>query len=228
MIMCRTAASTRELDLFLTSWITDLIVTSPTYSITDLRVASSKYSITNLIVTSPKYSITDLVVTSPTYSITDLIVTSPEYSITDLIVTSPKYSIIDWVVASPNYLITDLIVASPKYLITDLIVTSPTYSITDLIVASPKYSNIRTVCHIFEISVSVPWLRRLVAALSPRSSGFDLRAHQMRYVVKKLALHWYGFVSVYLGFPPSEWFRQCRILVKHRRYVTLAINSVIK
>jgi hypothetical protein len=49
---------------------------------------------------------------------------------------------------------------------------------------------------------AVPWLRRLVAGLSPRRSGFDSGSVHVRFVVDKVALG-QGFPPVLQFFPVS-------------------------
>jgi hypothetical protein len=48
---------------------------------------------------------------------------------------------------------------------------------------------------------AVPWLRRLVASLSPRRPGFDCRSVRVGFVVDKVALGQVFFE--YFGFPLS-------------------------
>jgi hypothetical protein len=49
--------------------------------------------------------------------------------------------------------------------------------------------------------MTVPWLRRLVAGLSPRRPGFDLGSVHEGFVVDKVELD--RFFSEYFGFPLS-------------------------
>jgi hypothetical protein len=60
-----------------------------------------------------------------------------------------------------------------------------------------------------------PWLRRLVAGLSPRRLGFDSGSVHVGFVVDKVAL---GQVSPdYFGFPMSILFYQCSITRKNKK-----------
>jgi hypothetical protein len=56
---------------------------------------------------------------------------------------------------------------------------------------------------------AVPWLRRLVAGLSPRRPGFDLRSVHVGFVVDKVALG--RFFPEYFGFLLSVSFLRCSI-----------------
>jgi hypothetical protein len=58
----------------------------------------------------------------------------------------------------------------------------------------------------------VPWLRRLVAGLSPRRLGFDPGSVHVRFVVDKVALG-QVFLRV-VGFPLSISFHWCSINFK--------------
>jgi hypothetical protein len=59
------------------------------------------------------------------------------------------------------------------------------------------------------LAVVVPWLRRLVAGLSPRRSGFDPGSVHLGFLVDKVAL---GQVfPEYFGFPLSISFHRCSI-----------------
>jgi hypothetical protein len=42
--------------------------------------------------------------------------------------------------------------------------------------------------HNLRTSKAVPWLRRVVAGLSPRRAGFDTRSVRARYVMDKVTL----------------------------------------
>jgi hypothetical protein len=53
------------------------------------------------------------------------------------------------------------------------------------------------------LSRAVPWLRRLVAGLSPRRPGFNPESVHVGFVVDKVALRQVFFFSEYFGFPLS-------------------------
>jgi hypothetical protein len=59
--------------------------------------------------------------------------------------------------------------------------------------------------------VSVPWLRRLVAGLSPRCTGFVPESVRVRFVVVKLALG--TFFTEFLDFPC--WYHSTMALHTH-------------
>jgi hypothetical protein len=59
---------------------------------------------------------------------------------------------------------------------------------------------------------AVPWLRRLVASLSPRRPGFDPGSVHVRFVVDKVALGQF-FLRI-VGFPLSVSFHRCSINCK--------------
>jgi hypothetical protein len=56
--------------------------------------------------------------------------------------------------------------------------------------------------------MAVPWLRRLVAGLSPRRSGVDPGSVYVGFVVDKVALG-QVFFPEYFGFPLSVSFHRC-------------------
>jgi hypothetical protein len=62
------------------------------------------------------------------------------------------------------------------------------------------------------MNMALPWLRRLVAGLSPRRPGFDPGSVLVRFVVDKLALG-QVFLRV-VGFPLSISFHWCSINCK--------------
>jgi hypothetical protein len=59
---------------------------------------------------------------------------------------------------------------------------------------------------------AVPWLRRLVAGLSPRRPGLDPRSVHVRFVVDKVALGQVFLRDV--GFPLPILFHWCSITFK--------------
>jgi hypothetical protein len=59
----------------------------------------------------------------------------------------------------------------------------------------------------------VPWLRRLVACLSPRRPGFDPGSVHVGFMVDKVALG-QVFPPEYFGFPLSISFDRCSITWK--------------
>jgi hypothetical protein len=79
----------------------------------------------------------------------------------------------------------------------------------------------------------VPWLRSLVAGLSPRSPGFAPGSIHVGFVVVKVALG--RFFSEFLGFPPSIYhstvalqthiiWAMCNMLAKKSRHPRLGLT----
>jgi hypothetical protein len=68
-------------------------------------------------------------------------------------------------------------------------------------------SNLTAVRHLPTAVRAVPWLRRLVAGLSPRRSGFDPGSVHVGFVVDKVALgQYFGFsLSIHSTGVPLKW-----------------------
>jgi hypothetical protein len=73
-----------------------------------------------------------------------------------------------------------------------MVITTDSVNLTVFVLECVHYAvgiNLFHICFVrVGISVAVPWLRPLVAGISPRKTGFDVRSVHVRIIVDKVAL----------------------------------------
>jgi hypothetical protein len=73
---------------------------------------------------------------------------------------------------------------------------------------------------------AVPWLRWLVAGLSPQRTGFDPASVHMGFVVDNLALG-RVFLPQYFGFSLSISFHRCSITRKTGKNYSVSLKTPV-